>query len=168
MSVWKDPGYLFTRSMYVAKNSPFTKFFSHGLKKLEEAGITDKLTKKYIPSKPNCKTHRKKVSPLNMEKFASLFLFYTIGCVLSLILLVMENIFKPSKPPSSSVQPELHRKIGLLKKQVENMTDSKIMQLYLLNEVKKLILKNRNRLSVDGVHDTKNDGIFSDQGWVNS
>ena len=167
MSVWKDPGYLFTRSMYVAKNSPFTKFFSHGLKKMEETGITDILSKRYIPSKPNCKSLRKKVQPLNMEKFASLFLFYIIGCVLSLILLVIENIFKPSKRLTFE-KPELRQKIVLLKKQLENMTDSKIMQLFLLNEVKKIILKNGNRFSVDGVHDMKKDGIFSDQGWVNS
>ena len=32
-----------------------------------------------------------------MEKFASLFAFYFIGCIISLILLVMENVLKPSK-----------------------------------------------------------------------
>ena len=82
--------------MYMAKDSPLTPFFAHGLRKMAESGITNIHTKRHTISKPNCKPLRTKGRPLGMEKFASLFAFYSICCIISLIILVMENIFKPS------------------------------------------------------------------------
>ena len=83
--------------MYMQKNSPLTPFLAHAIRKLRELGITDLISKRYIPPEPNCKPLQAKGQPLGMEKFASLFAFYSIGCIISLILLVVENVLKPSK-----------------------------------------------------------------------
>ena len=39
-----------------------------------------------------------KGTSLSIEKLASLFLFYATSCVVSLIILLMEILYKPSKP----------------------------------------------------------------------
>ena len=83
--------------MYMQKNSHLTPFLAHAIRKLRELGITDRISKRYIPPEPICKPLQAKGQPLGMEKFASLFAFYSIGCIISLILLVMENVLKPSK-----------------------------------------------------------------------
>ena len=41
--------------MFMKKNSPFTRFISYKITKLAEAGITNKLSKIYDISEPNCK-----------------------------------------------------------------------------------------------------------------
>ena len=41
-----------------------------------------------------------------MEKFASVFSLYSIGIVVSLIVLVIETILKRSRPLSQSIQKE--------------------------------------------------------------
>ena len=93
-SVWKGQVPLFTTSMYMEKQSPLTPFIAHGIRKMAESGITNLHTKRHIVSKPNCKPLQSKGRPLGLEKFASLFTFYIIGCVVSLITLVIENIYK--------------------------------------------------------------------------
>ena len=106
--------------MYMKKQSPFTPFIAHGIRKMAESGITNLHTKRYIASEPNCKPLKSKGRPLGLEKLAFLFTFYIIGCVVSLITLVIENIHKsfsckkntqgsPSMP--SHKKEELTRKI---------------------------------------------------------
>ena len=80
--------------MYMEKQSPLTPFIAHGIRKMAESGITNIHTKRHIVSKPNCKPLQSKGRPLGLEKLAFLFTFYIIGCVVSLITLVMENIYK--------------------------------------------------------------------------
>ena len=96
--------------MYMQKNSPLTPFFAHAIRKLRESGITDLISKRYIPPEPNCKPLQAKGQPLGMEKFASLCAFYCIGCIISLIILVIENILKPSK--TLRLQNQLPNKVG--------------------------------------------------------
>ena len=79
------------------KYSPLTPFIAHAIKKMAETGINDILRRRNIEPEPNCKPTRAKGNPLGMEKFASLFVLYSISCFLSLIILVMENIHKPSR-----------------------------------------------------------------------
>ena len=93
-SVWKGHVPLFTQSMYMEKQSPLTPFIAHGIRKMAESGITNLHTKRHIVSKPNCKPLQSKGRPLGLEKLAFLFTFYIIGCVVSLITLVIENIYK--------------------------------------------------------------------------
>ena len=96
--------------------------------------------KRHIITKPNCKPLRATGQPLGMEKFAYLFAFYLIGLVISLILLVLENIFKPSKPAYLLQDKANQRKIKLLKKLLNSLTDQTDVKLYLLNEVKSHLL----------------------------
>ena len=81
--------------MYMKKQSPLTPFIAHGIKKMAESGIINLHTKRHIVSEPNCKPLRSKGRPLGLDKFASLYTFYIIACVVSLIILVIENIHKP-------------------------------------------------------------------------
>ena len=76
------------------KQSPLTPFIAHGIRKMAESGITNLHTKRHIVSEPNCKPLQSKGRPLGLEKLAFLFTFYIIGCVVSLIILVIENICK--------------------------------------------------------------------------
>ena len=98
-------------------------------------------------SEPNCKPVGEKGRPLGFENFASLFIFYIIGCIISLIVLEMENIFKPKTafwgqdilPIQSVDQMILSRKIEALVNELNTLTDDKTMKLFLLNEAKSKI-----------------------------
>ena len=61
---------------------------------MAESGITNIHTKRHIVSKPNCKPLQSKGRPLGLEKLAFLFTFYIIACVISLIALLIEKIYK--------------------------------------------------------------------------
>ena len=76
------------------KQSPLTPFIAHGIRKMAESGITNLHNKRHILSAPNCKPLQSKGRPLGLEKLAFLFTFYIIGCIVSLITLVIENIYK--------------------------------------------------------------------------
>ena len=52
---WKAPTPIFTDSMFMKKNSPFTRFISYEIIKLAETGITNNLSKRHVISEPNCK-----------------------------------------------------------------------------------------------------------------
>ena len=95
------------------KQSPLTPFIAHGIRKMAESGITNLHTKRHIVSEPNCKPLQSKGRPLGLEKLAFLFTFYIIGCVISLITLVIENIYKPFsfRKKQSHEKEELMRKI---------------------------------------------------------
>ena len=93
-SVWKGHVPLYTISMYMKKQSPLTPFIAHGIRKMAESGIINLHNKRHIVSEPNCKPLQSKGRPLGLEKLAFLFTFYIIGCVVSLITLVIENIHK--------------------------------------------------------------------------
>ena len=96
LSVWKSPVIFFTKSMYAQKNYQLTPFFANQIIKMNERGITNILKRRHVVPEPNCKPQYAKGQPLGMDKFASLFVFYSIGCIISLIILLMENLFKPS------------------------------------------------------------------------
>merc|ERR1712008_178584 len=136
ISVWKGTVLLFTKSWFMSKTSPLSPFIANGLRKMIERGVWNNKYKRHIILKPNCKPLRATGQSLGMEKFASLFAFYIIGLILSLILLVLENIFKPSKPTHLEHSKENLRKIKLLKKILGTLTDKQDLKLYLLDEVK--------------------------------
>ena len=83
--------------MYAQKNYQLTPFFANEIIKMHERGITSILKRRSLVPEPNCKPQYAKGQPLGMDKFASLFVFYSIGCIISLIILIMENVFKPSR-----------------------------------------------------------------------
>ena len=82
--------------MYAQKNYQLTPFIANKIIKMQERGITSILKRRNLVPEPNCKPQYAKGRPLGMDKFASLFVFYSIGCIISLIILLMENVFKPS------------------------------------------------------------------------
>ena len=82
--------------MSAQKNHQLTPFVANQIIKMNERGITSILKRRYFVPEPNCKPQYAKGQPLGMDKFASLFVFYSIGCIISLIILLMENLFKPS------------------------------------------------------------------------
>ena len=88
---------LYPVSMYMKKNSPLTSFVGHFIKKMAEIGVLDIISKRHRIAEPNCKPLQKEAKSLGLEKFASLFVFYFIACVISMIILVIENIIKPKK-----------------------------------------------------------------------
>ena len=92
--------------MYMKKGSQFTPFIAYEAMKLRETGIMNILLKRHIIPEPNCKPLQIKGKSIGMEKFASVFSLYSIGIVVSLIILVIEAIFKRSRPLSQSIQKE--------------------------------------------------------------
>ena len=120
------------------KYSPLTPFIAHTIKKMAETGINDILRKRHIEPEPNCKPTRAKGNPLGMEKFASLFVLYSISCCVSLIILVMENIFKPPKL-NESIDEFSMIKIEIIQREMKSLTDHDALPLHLQKEVKRLM-----------------------------
>ena len=88
----------YSLSMFLEKNSPLTPFVSHTIIKMSETGLTDVISKKHVIKKPNCAVIQETGNSLGMEKFAPLFALYITGCIVSLILLMIEIIFNKSRP----------------------------------------------------------------------
>ena len=79
------------------KNSPQTEFVAHSLLKIAETGIKDNLIKRHVISDSDCKPLRSKGTSLGLSFFTSLFVAYFCVCVLCLVILILENVFKPNK-----------------------------------------------------------------------
>ena len=120
------------------KHSPFTPFIAHAIKKMTEAGINNVLWKRHIESEPNCKPIRAKGTPLGMEKFSSLFVLYSIGCLMSLIILVMEIICKRPKC-TENIDEFLFIKIERIQREMQSLVDHDTLPSHLKKEVKKFI-----------------------------
>ena len=122
------------------KNSHLTPFIGQKIKKMKEIGITSFLTKRHFIPEKKCNLLHKKGKSLGMDKFASLFVFYSICCTLSLIIFVMENIFKPTKrlflEKHSEKNCELNRKLDALEQEIEVCGTRNAIKL--LNEIKNL------------------------------
>ena len=80
------------------KNSPQTEFVAHSLLKIAETGIKNNLIKRHVVSDADCKPLRSKGTSLGLSFFTSLFVAYFCVCVLCLVILILENVFKPNKP----------------------------------------------------------------------
>ena len=129
------------------KDSLLTPFFAHGIRRMTETGIINIQKKRHMAAEPNCKPVREKGRPLGMEKFASLFAFYIVGCIISLIVLVVENIFQPKScfqshvlPTKSTDRATISTTIEAIVKELDAFTDEQAIKLYLLNKIKAKIL----------------------------
>ena len=128
--IWKNPIPVYYQTMYMNKGSQFTPFIAHELKKLSEVGIKNILAKRHIIPDPNCKPLQIKGKSLGMEKFASCFAFYSVGIVISLIVLVIEVIFKVSKSLSPSIQKgEEVLSLKTFEKELQNLVANNGMKL---------------------------------------
>ena len=116
--MWKSSEIYESISWAMAKNSHLTPFLAHSVRKMAERGILNNYQKRHIIAEPNCKPIRNEGQPLGMEKLAPLFLLYLAGLVLSGIILIMENISKPSK--TSYLQENL-TKLENLKQGLEDL-----------------------------------------------
>lgn len=97
------------------------------------------LWKRHVVPEPNCKPVHSKGQPLGMEKFASLFVFYTIGCFASLVILIFEKVYKPSKSQTLQYKMKLKKEaISRSMKHLESYSNDKEVTI-LLFEMKKLI-----------------------------
>ena len=104
----------------MSKNSTLAPFIAHGILKMKERGLYDAHSKRHIKSEPNCKPLNEEGQSLGMEKFAQLFVYYA-GCLaISLIIFVMENIFKPSSV-SLWINQDNQRKLKVVKERLENL-----------------------------------------------
>jgi hypothetical protein len=118
--------------MAMRKQSPLTPFIEHGIRKMAESGITNLHNKRHIVSAPNCKPLQSKGRPLGLEKLAFLFTFYFIGCIISLITLVIENIYKSfscrkktqGNPSMQSHKEELIKRIDALEEAITSFLDN--------------------------------------------
>ena len=140
ISVWEGTVLLFTKSWFMSKTSPLSPFIANGLKKMVERGVWNNEYKRHMILKPNCKPLRATGKSLGIEKFASLFAFYIISLIISLILLVLENIFRPAKPAYLGHSHENLRKVRIFKEVLKTLTDNQYLKLYLLDEVKSNLL----------------------------
>ena len=105
----------------MSKSSTLAPFIAHGILKMIERGIKNAYSKRHITSEPNCKPLREEGQPLGMDKFAPLFLFYLVGSVVSLIILAMENIFKPSSNSSIWQSQNNQSKLKTIKQRLEKL-----------------------------------------------
>ena len=124
----------------MTKNHPLTPFIAHTILKLAETGNTNILKKRYIEPEPNCKPVRAKGNPLGIEKFVSLFALYSIGCFISLIVLVMEKIYEPSKFEETFDEDSII-KIEGIEKEMQSLLDEDLVPLHLQCKVKRLLIE---------------------------
>ena len=100
-SVWKSPTPFMLLSMYMKKKSPLSPFISHALLKIAETGVKNHFSKRHVISEPNCKPLRKEGRSLGMPFLMSIFLGYSVCCILSLITLLLEHVYKPENSTRS-------------------------------------------------------------------
>ncbi|VEN42924.1 unnamed protein product [Callosobruchus maculatus] len=86
------PGYL-NDKLYVGvlKSSPYKKIFKVGLLKVHESGLETR-TKHRLTRKPKCYNEAGNFQSVRIYDCQSIFILYCIGVLLSLIVLVTENI----------------------------------------------------------------------------
>ena len=96
--------------MFLERNSPLTPFVSHTIIKMSETGLKDVISKRHVIKKPDCAKVQETGNSLGMEKFAPLFVLYMTGCIVSLLILMIELVFNKSRsavflyPSSSSIE----------------------------------------------------------------
>ena len=124
-----------TFSLAISRKSHLTPIIAHELRKAAETGIIDNYSKRYIMTEPNCRPLNQEGQPLGMEKLAALFLFFITGCILSLVIYVFENVFKPTAPASKKQSEEMIKNIDFLLNCLESLTDDKALKWHLVEEV---------------------------------
>ena len=70
-----------------------------------------------------------------MEKFAPLFVFFVTGCILSLVIFALENVFRPTTSELKMQSEETLRNVEFLLNSLERLTDDKALKWYLVEEV---------------------------------
>ena len=90
-------------------------------------------------TEPNCRPLNQEGQPIGMEKFATLFLFFITGCILSLVIYAFEIVFKPTAPASKMQSEEIIKNIDLLLNSLERLTNNKALKWHLVEELESQI-----------------------------
>ena len=111
---WKAPKPTFTNSMFMKKNSPFTRFIAYKITKLAETGITNNLLKRYEISEPNCKPTQVKGQKISKCIFHKVS-FPRIEQNENFLVSGRSDTMKGSFLKSSDIQRDKskHRKVGI-------------------------------------------------------
>ena len=130
----------------MSKSSNLAPFIAHGILKMIERGIKDAYSKRHITSEPNCKPLREEGQPLGVEKFAPLFVFYLVGCAVSLIIFFMENIIKPSSASPIWQSQNNQSKLKAIKQRLEKLKINYEENVKEIGEMKEKGIKIRIKL----------------------
>ena len=94
--VWETKmGFL---SIPITKGLPYGIFMKHVIFEIKENGQLNKLLKKWMVPKPDCRPIYKQGKPLSLEKMISLFIISIIGIFIAIVTIIIENIFHAYKP----------------------------------------------------------------------
>ena len=135
MQVWKSPVLFSTSSWGISRKSHLTPFIANGLRKAAERGIIDNNSKRNIIPEPNCRTLNQEGQPLGMEKFAPLFVFFVAGCILSLVIFALENVFKPIAPELKMQSEVTFKNVEFLLNCLGRLTDDAALKWHMVEEV---------------------------------
>ena len=94
------------------KGSHFTRIFSQEIRRLETTGTLDFLRKRYSGS-PACKPQVIEM-PLGFEKLSFLFVMLIFGCIMSILVLLLEykTQTKKQKQELTSKDKDIEEEIG--------------------------------------------------------
>ena len=93
--VWTTYASTIHSSIMMKKGSQFTRIFSQEVRKLEATGTLDLLRRRYIGSQA-CKLPLKE-KPLGYEKLSFLFVLLIFGCIMSILVVILEYMTQTKK-----------------------------------------------------------------------
>lgn len=88
---------MFDAAVGMKPNSTYTKFFKQALLDLINNGQMQKYRGKHSKSNAGCIPKRTRGTPLGLKKLVSVFAVPICGLILSLLISVIENCFRPRK-----------------------------------------------------------------------
>ncbi|XP_063233571.1 glutamate receptor ionotropic, delta-2-like [Bacillus rossius redtenbacheri] len=72
--------------------SPYKKMFTYGMRKIAETGLWQHQNHEWRPSKPTCASTGAEVISVDLSSLTPAFGLLAIGCALSMVVLVLENL----------------------------------------------------------------------------
>ena len=100
------------------KGSQYTRFFTREMRRLTTTGNIDAIKKRFLASVQSCKPPLKAEKSLGYEKLSLLFAIFLFGCIMSILLVILEYMiqWKKMKGELKSDEKEilfLERQFGL-------------------------------------------------------
>ena len=79
------------------KGSQYTRFFTREMRRLTTTGNIDAIKKMFLASVQSCKPPLKAEKSLGYEKLSLLFAIFLFGCVMSILLVILEYMIQWKK-----------------------------------------------------------------------
>ena len=98
----------------IRKDSQYTRFFTQEMRRLTTTGNIDFLKKRYLASVQSCKPPLKE-KPLGYEKLSFLFSILLFGCIVSILVVLLECMIQHMKMKRERKADE--KKISFLERQ---------------------------------------------------